>query len=93
VRNTNAVAERSPKWSIRGLISSPAVWAFAVTFAALAIHPLPECIACEYSRPWESTSAPGCSNALAGSNRIRRRFIVRTTRWDALRRRASKRPG
>ena len=49
--------ERSPDWTVRRLFTSPAVWVFAVTFTVLAIHPLPECVACEYARPWGRTEA------------------------------------
>jgi|CZKD01.1.fsa_nt_gi hypothetical protein len=34
------------------LYRSPALWVFLVTFTVLAIHPIPECIDCEFPRPW-----------------------------------------
>jgi hypothetical protein len=34
------------------LYRSPALWVFLVTFTVLAMHPIPECIDCEFPRPW-----------------------------------------
>jgi len=31
---------------------NPALWVFVATFLALAMHPIPECFACEFPRPW-----------------------------------------
>lgn len=41
----------------RTLVTSPALWVFLATFIVLAIHPIPECVACEYSRPWGRNDA------------------------------------
>lgn len=43
---------RITKAFARGLVTSAALWAFVLTFIALALHPIPECVACEYSHPW-----------------------------------------
>lgn len=34
------------------LYRSPVLWVFLVTLVVLAIHPIPECIDCEFPRPW-----------------------------------------
>lgn len=34
------------------LFTSAALWVFVLTFVVLAIHPIPECFACEYPHPW-----------------------------------------
>lgn len=36
----------------RRLYKSPVLWVFVATLAVLAIHPIPECIACEHPHPW-----------------------------------------
>ena len=34
------------------LYRSPVLWVFVVTLVVLAIHPIPECIDCEFPHPW-----------------------------------------
>jgi hypothetical protein len=34
------------------LYRSPVLWVFLVTLIVLAVHPIPECIDCEFPRPW-----------------------------------------
>jgi hypothetical protein len=36
----------------RRVATNVALWVFLLTFIVLAVHPIPECVACEYSRPW-----------------------------------------
>jgi hypothetical protein len=36
----------------RKLYTSPVLWVFVLTISVLAVHPIPECIACEGPRPW-----------------------------------------
>jgi hypothetical protein len=36
----------------QSLYRSPLLWVFLVTLVILAIHPIPECIDCEFPRPW-----------------------------------------
>jgi hypothetical protein len=39
------------------LVTNTALWAFLLTFIVLAIHPIPECVACEYPHPWGRNEA------------------------------------
>jgi len=34
------------------LYRNPVLWVFLVTLVVLAIHPIPECVDCEFPRPW-----------------------------------------
>jgi hypothetical protein len=34
------------------LVTSVPLWVFLLTFIVLAIHPIPECVDCEYPHPW-----------------------------------------
>jgi len=43
---------RSMKSLAKTVASTAPVWVFLFTFFALAVHPVPECVACEYSHPW-----------------------------------------
>lgn len=48
----NQAIEMGPKAIVRILVVSPAFWVFVLTFTVLAIHPVPECVDCEYPNPW-----------------------------------------
>jgi hypothetical protein len=39
------------------IYKSPLLWVFIATLAALAIHPIPECVDCEYTHPWGRSDA------------------------------------
>jgi hypothetical protein len=39
------------------LVTNSAVWVFFLTFIVLAMHPIPECVACEYPHPWGRNDA------------------------------------
>jgi hypothetical protein len=34
------------------MLAGVPLWIFLVTFVILALHPIPECVACEYRNPW-----------------------------------------
>jgi hypothetical protein len=36
---------------------SPVFWVFVVTFAVLALRPVPECVDCEFANPWGRNDA------------------------------------
>ena len=57
VPRMNAFQQVSPLMARHGLYKSPVLWVFVATLAVLAIHPIPECIACEYARPWGRNDA------------------------------------
>jgi hypothetical protein len=70
------------------LIARPALWVFLVTFIVLAIHPIPECVACEYPRPWGRDDAIYAqastllaawlvvASLAAGAGSVRRNWLV-----------------
>jgi len=39
------------------LATSVTLWVFLVTFVVLAVHPIPECVACEYPHAWGRNEA------------------------------------
>src|SRR5215831_6599223 len=41
-----------PRSIYQMLYRSPVLWVFVVTLVLLAIHPIPECIDCEFPHPW-----------------------------------------
>ena len=41
-----------PRFVGQRLYRSPVLWVFLVTLVVLAIHPIPECIDCEFPHPW-----------------------------------------
>lgn len=84
----NSFRDPAAKAFARRLIANLALWVFLVTFTILAIHPIPECIACEYPRPWgrnDSTYAHASTllvtwlviaSLAAGFGSIRRNWLV-----------------
>lgn len=42
----------APRRLVYKLFRNPALWVFVVTLAILAIHPIPECVDCEFPHPW-----------------------------------------
>lgn len=38
--------------ALSGFARWSSLWVFLITFAVLAIHPIPECVACDYPNPW-----------------------------------------
>jgi hypothetical protein len=42
----------APKSVGQRLFRNPVLWVFLVTLVALALHPIPECVDCEFPRPW-----------------------------------------
>lgn len=38
--------------NIKRTINSPVFWVFAITLSVLSVYPIPECVACEFARPW-----------------------------------------
>jgi hypothetical protein len=68
--------------------ANAALWIFLGTFIALALHPIPECVACEYPNPWGRNDAAYARDSaifvvwllstsfVAGAFRIKRSWLV-----------------
>lgn len=39
-------------WRTERVVTSLTFWVFVLTFFILAIHPIPECVACEFPQAW-----------------------------------------
>jgi hypothetical protein len=48
----NTVEQGLPFRASRRLYKNPVLWVFVATLLVLAIHPIPECFACEFPHPW-----------------------------------------
>lgn len=48
----NSASNSTPEPMIRRVAKNPALWVFVFTFIVLTIHPVPECVSCEYPGPW-----------------------------------------